>query len=140
MSETRSRMSSGPSRFMGGALIAANRTAPSLVTLSFSKTRESSWLLSSIGLDICLFSLSGRFCRRGECCRILPDYFAHAQWLLSRQGEHVACQPVVTSGTVQIGHRREMVDQISRETSLDQPVSPGPDRNVVIIDCASKRF
>src|ERR1043166_1536463 len=52
MSETRSRMSSGPSRFMGGALIAANRTAPSLLTLSFSKTRESFWLLTSIGLDI----------------------------------------------------------------------------------------
>src|SRR6185503_13484294 len=52
MSETRSRMSSGPSRFMGGALIAANRTPPSLVTLSFSKTKETFWLLSSIGFTI----------------------------------------------------------------------------------------
>src|SRR6185436_5227525 len=102
MSETRSRMSSGPSRFMGGALIAANKTAPSRVTLSFSKTIESFWLLSSIGLGILLVLLSGRLCRRGECCRILPDDFAHAQWLLPGQGEHVVCQPVVTSRTVQI--------------------------------------
>src|SRR6267142_142479 len=38
MRDTRSRTSSGPRRFMGGAAISANRTAPSLRTVSVSKT------------------------------------------------------------------------------------------------------
>src|SRR5262245_42260214 len=38
MSETRSRTSSGPRRFMGGAVISANRTGPSSRTLSVSKS------------------------------------------------------------------------------------------------------
>src|SRR5262245_5273737 len=38
MSETRSRTSSGPKRFMGGTAISTNRTGPSLLTLSVSKT------------------------------------------------------------------------------------------------------
>src|SRR5215470_5018091 len=42
MRETRSRTSSGPRRFMGGAAISANRTAPSLRTVSVSKTMERS--------------------------------------------------------------------------------------------------
>src|SRR5499427_10099143 len=42
MRETRSRTNSGPRRFMGGAAISANRTAPSLRTVSVSKTMERS--------------------------------------------------------------------------------------------------
>src|SRR5258707_13254798 len=38
MRETRSRTSSGPRRFMGGAAISANRTAPSWRTLSVAMT------------------------------------------------------------------------------------------------------
>src|SRR4051812_2551172 len=52
MSETRSRMSSGPSRFMGGALIVANRTAPSRRTISFSKTNEPAGVSLLIAVDI----------------------------------------------------------------------------------------
>src|ERR1043166_10322232 len=36
MSETRARTSAGPRRFMGGAAISANRTAPSWLALSVS--------------------------------------------------------------------------------------------------------
>src|SRR5882672_4143247 len=124
MSETRSRISSGPSRFMGGALIAANRTAPSLFTLSFSQTIESFWLLSSMGLDIWWFSLSGRFCRHGECGRVLPDEFLHAQWPLPRLHQHLIRPPVEPSRGLQIGHRRGMVHDVNRPAALDQRVPP----------------
>src|ERR1044071_495648 len=50
MRETRSRTSSGPSRFMGGAAISANSTAPSLRTLSVSKTMEGS-LAAALAVD-----------------------------------------------------------------------------------------
>src|SRR5256885_7033849 len=52
MRETRSRTSSGPSRFMGGAAISANRTAPSLRTVSVSKTTVSPRPSSLISSDI----------------------------------------------------------------------------------------
>src|ERR1041385_1104096 len=90
MSETRSRISSGPSRFIGGASITANRTALSLVTLSFSKTIESFWLVLSIVLDMWMFSLSGGFCRLRKCCRILPNELLHAQWPYDVFGKQLA--------------------------------------------------
>src|SRR5262249_50645482 len=45
MRVTRSRTSAGPRRFIGGAAISANRTAPSLRTLSVSKSIAISFLL-----------------------------------------------------------------------------------------------
>src|SRR5580704_11294615 len=47
MRETRSRTSSGPRRFIGGAAISVNRTAPSLLTFSVSKTIEISYVMCS---------------------------------------------------------------------------------------------
>src|SRR4029077_1850645 len=41
MRETRSRTNSGPRRFIGGAAISANSTAPSLCTLSVSNVNFS---------------------------------------------------------------------------------------------------
>src|SRR5262245_8499983 len=50
MRETKSRTSSGPRRFMGGAAISANRTAPSLLTLRVSKAIcESPWFDGWLG-------------------------------------------------------------------------------------------
>src|SRR5215467_13695353 len=53
MRETRSRTSSGPRRFMGGAAISVNRTAPSLRTVSVSKTMERSSAAARHGDDAC---------------------------------------------------------------------------------------
>src|SRR5580704_14752931 len=40
MSDTRSRTSSGPRRFIGGAVMSANRTAPSRCTSSVSNSKD----------------------------------------------------------------------------------------------------
>ena len=45
---------------------------------------------------------------------LFSDELLHAQRRLSSQREHVVRHPVIASGAVQIGHRRELVRQVNR--------------------------
>src|SRR5215470_7757707 len=78
MSELRSRVSSGPSRFIGGAEISTKRTCPSLLTFSFSKTMKSFWLLSSIGFNTVVLLVGCLRCL--SICACLLDS-EHSSWL-----------------------------------------------------------
>src|ERR1700687_5058030 len=61
-----------------------------------------------------------RFCRRGECRRILSDKLLHTQRPLPCQFAHVVRHPVEAPRTVQIGHRREVVHDVNRQAPLEQ--------------------
>src|SRR6266700_3698815 len=83
---------------------------------------------------------SRRFCRRSECGRIFPDELLHTQRHSPRQREYVVRHTVIASCAVQIGHRREVVNQVSGQAAREQRVPPGPDMNVLKSDGAAKRL
>jgi hypothetical protein len=65
-----------------------------------------------------MHSHSGRFGRIGECRRILPDEFLHAERLLPRQCAHVVRRPVEAPRAMQIAQRRQVVHQVNRPAPL----------------------
>src|SRR5262245_16210961 len=101
MSETRSRTNSGPKRFIGGTAISTNRTPPSLLTLSVSKTIQISsirWALAasveSLGVYHHLIFPTGTVAarpaiRRSPAAHLLANQQLCATQLLGRRRDSV---------------------------------------------------
>src|SRR4029453_2516290 len=105
MRETRSRTISGPRRFMGGAAISAKRTAPSLRTLSVSKTMD-------FGSALFGHELRLRFPVRMETCLValLPGC------ALIRAAD-------VPIGTAALQHRAQVEAQFLHRRPAEEPVA-----------------
>src|SRR5262245_28154662 len=68
------------------------------------------------------------------------DEVAHARRLFTRELEHCVCHPVVTPLPVQLGHGREMADDVLRKPSLPKAFAPCRERDVAISDGPAERL
>src|ERR1700730_6386710 len=95
-------------------------------------------------MDSSIFSFgrrhSGRFCRCGKCRRILSNELLHTERTLHRQCAHVVRHYVEAPSTVKIGHRREVVHEVTRRASLEQTIPTRLNRNIMIGDRSAQRL